>query len=229
MSCVAVRPPEYFPRLAYCALFFRVDHFVLADTFPYSRQSFQNRVRVRTPEQDGRQAHWMTVPLRAGRSGRPIREMQVAERGRWADRHRKALAYNYSTAPYYAHYAPGLHALLEQEWNTLSDLTSATVVWTHGALRVPCTLALASHLPDAPDVVMEVLQAVGARTLITLPESEAADRAAAHAADADLDVLAYDEQPRRQNFDGFEPGLSALDLLMNYGPEAAGVLTAGLG
>jgi hypothetical protein len=41
-----------------------------------------------------------------------------------------------------------------------------------------------------------------------------------------LDVLDFVERPRRQNFPGFEPGLSVLDLLMNYGPDAARLLTA---
>jgi hypothetical protein len=39
-------------------------------------------------------------------------------------------------------------------------------------------------------------------------------------------VLAFEEPVRRQVFEGFVPGTSALDLLLNYGPRAAEMLRA---
>lgn len=228
MSRLAVRPPEYFPRLAYCALFFRSDRFVVADTFPYSRQSFQNRARLRTPSHAGKAWQWLTVPTRSGTRDGPIREAAPAD-DRWADQHRRALATNYRTAPYFDHYAPALFDLLGRPWPTLGALTAATVRWTHRSLRAPSHLMLASELPAAPADLAGVLRSVEPERLVTLPESAASDRATAEAVGVDVGVLRYVEQERRQNFPGFEPGLSALDLLMNYGPEAAGVLQAGIG
>lgn len=224
----AVRPPEYFPRLAYCALFFRTERFVVADTFPYSRQSFQNRARVRTPERDGQAWQWMTVPVRSSTRDGPVCAAVPAGE-RWAEKHRRALAYNYRTAPYYDHYAPGLLDLLGRAWPTLGALTVASVCWTHRALRAPSDLVLASTLPGAPDDLAAVLRATEPDRLVTLPESAGSDRAVAAVTGAEVEVVRYAERPRRQNFPGFEPGLSALDLLMNYGSEAARVLESDLG
>lgn len=226
MLRIAVRPPEYFPRLAYCALFFRSDRFVVADTLPYSRQSFQNRARIRTPTHAGKAWQWLTVPTLAGTRAGAIRAVEPAG-DRWAAQHRRALATNYQTAPYYDHYAPALFDLLGQPWPTLGALTAATVRWAHRALRAPSDLVLASALPDAPRDLAAVLRGFGPDRLVTLPESAATDRASADAVGVEVEVLRYAERPRRQNFPGFEPGLSALDLLMNYGPEAAGTLAAG--
>src|SRR5690606_15157503 len=50
LMMTAVRPPEYFPRLEYAALLLAAERFVVADTFPFSRQGWQNRTRIRTPE-----------------------------------------------------------------------------------------------------------------------------------------------------------------------------------
>ena len=79
---IAIRPPEYFPCLAYAALLLAVDCFVLADTFQYSRQSFQNRTKVRNPQ--GWQ--WVSIPLKGGQHGRPI--CQVEKIGRASCRER---------------------------------------------------------------------------------------------------------------------------------------------
>jgi hypothetical protein len=226
VSRLAVRPPEYFPRLAYCALFFRTDRFVVADTFPYSRQSFQNRARIRTPSHGGKGWQWMTIPVRSGTRDGPVAEAVPAPE-RWAGQHQRALATNYSTAPYFDHYAPELFDFLSRSWPTLGALTAATVRWTHRALRAPSDLVLASSLPGETDDLPRVLQSTGADSLVTLPESADSDRASVEAVGIAVEVLRYTERPRRQNFPGFEPGLSALDLLMNYGPEAAGTLMAG--
>ena len=66
-NVLAIRPPEYFPRLSHVALMHYATHFVLADTMQYSRQSFQNRTRVRTREGSS----WVSVPLKGGQHGSP--------------------------------------------------------------------------------------------------------------------------------------------------------------
>ncbi|MDX1531695.1 MAG: WbqC family protein, partial [Rhodothermales bacterium] len=227
MRC-AVRPPEYLPRLAYCALGFVADRVVLADTLPYSRQSFQNRARIRTPNPGGKRSarawQWLSVPLRSGAPGRPIHEVPIDAAAGWARRHEKALQFNYGTAPFFHHYAPQVAALWERPWERLADLTAESVEWTLQALGAPAALLRASALPGRPARVPALLRAAGADVLVTLPESAERDRAHAEAAGVRLQVVEVAEQPRRQNFEGFVPGLSALDLLMNYGSESAGLL-----
>lgn len=228
ISRVAVRPPEYFPRLAYCALFFAADRFVVADTFPYSRQSYQNRTRVRTPRHGDRAWQWLSVPLGAGALGRPIHAVQIDAGTDWARRHRKALQFNYGSAPFFEHYAPEVDDLLARPWPSLGDLTAATVMWAHRKLGAPSGLTLASSLPGSPATVPDVLRAARAQSLVTLGESAQRDAAHAEAAGLALGVLPFEEVPRRQNFEGFEPGMSVLDLLFNHGPKAAVVLRTGL-
>jgi hypothetical protein len=221
---VAVRPPEYLPRLAYAALGLHADLVVVADTFPYSRQGHQNRTRVRTPEpvaegDPNAGWAWLTVPLAGGAVGRALGDVEVVE-GRWRDVHRKTLRHHYGSAPFYAHYAPELEALLAAPAPSLAAFTAPTVGWTLRALRAPARVALASDLPGAPVSLPEVLAAVGARELVTLPESAEGDRRQAEGAGVEVRVVPASEPPRRQNFPGFVPGCSALDLLLNYGPEA---------
>ncbi|NBC17782.1 MAG: hypothetical protein GVY18_10755 [Bacteroidetes bacterium] len=213
---VAVRPPEYWPRLAYMALVQAVDCVVLADTFQYSRQSFQNRARLRNPQ--GWQ--WISIPLKGGQHGTGIDEVRLRHHLPWQRTHRRALLYNYRTAPYYPYVEDRLHAVLEREWTHLGTLTCKTVEVLADALGLSTRIRHASALPGAPTSIPEVLAVLGPSTLI-VPEP-VADIDAEHAERSR--VFQFDHPSYRQNFEGFEPGMSALDLLLNYGPESAGML-----
>ena len=215
----AVRPPEFAPRLAYAALLLAADRVVLADTFAFSRQSGQNRARVRSSQ--GPQ--WLTVPRRHGGLGVALTDVEIVEDG-WRGRHRKALRAAYGMAPFYEHVAPTWDAVLDTP-GPLADLAVASVEWAARWLDAPAQIVRASSLPDAPGALPDVVGAVGAETLLTLPESADRDR---EQVDVPVRVLAFEEARRRQAFPGFVPGLSVLDLVMNYGPASADVLRRGI-
>ena len=210
----AVRPPELFPRCSYCALADYVDELILADTFLYSRQSHQNRTPIRTP--DGRM--WLTVPLEHGRGGVSIRDARPAGR-LWAGKFRRALRFNYSATPYYEHYIDGVVNLLSREWTSLGELTVATTRLVLDMLRIETSIITASSLPSPPRRLIDVVDEWDGR--LAVPDDAAGHDQRLVSA---LDVTSLRDTPYRQAFDGFEPDLSALDLLFNWGPEALTML-----
>ena len=223
---LSIRPPEYFPRAAYAALLLVAERVVLADTLPFTRQAYLNRARIRTAQG----AEWLTVPRRRTDGERPaLAATPIDDAMDWGRKHRRALHVHYAGAPFYPHHADALDGLLSRPWPSLGDLTCATVEWLHGALGAPSVLVRASALPGAPDSLAAIWEAVtGAEggappVLLTLPESAARDAERLEGR-ATVRVLAFEEPARRQVFDGFVPGTSALDLLLNYGPRAADVL-----
>jgi hypothetical protein len=214
----SIRPPEYFPRLPYAALLLAADRLVLADTFQFSRQGHQNRARIRTSQG----AMWLSVPrTHAGRTLR-IREMPVKDEG-WRMRHIRGLEAAYRMAPYYDHYAPSLTELWATPAASLGDLTVRSVRWAARQLGAICEILLASDLPGAPGALENVWAVAGVGPLLTLPESANRDRQLG----AEVRVLELAEAERRQAFPGFEPGLSVVDVLMNYGPASAEMLREG--
>jgi hypothetical protein len=226
---LAARPPEYFPRLEYAALMLLVDRFVLADTLPYSRQSTQNRCRVRLPGPGERASAWLSVPLLGGTPGRPITKVEIAPDPRWRQVHRKTLLHHYSSAPFFVHYRRELEELIAFPTKNLGALTTATTQWVATVLRARAELIPASELPGKPDTLEDMLRRSRAQALTTLPESALRDREAAEAAAAELQVLNFRERPRRQNFPGFTPGCSVLDLILNHGPGSAAYLLECIG
>lgn len=217
---IAVRPPEYWPRLEYFALMDRVDRFVLADTFQYSRQSFQNRAKLRTPQ--GWQ--WISVPLRGGQHGRPVRDVIVEGEAYWMRRHWRSLIFNYHATPFFAFYEDALRPLFDVEWSCLADLTCATVEVLHRLLGLSTPLVRASVLPGAPATLPAVLAQTGDADLLAPAVAAGHDAALVPG----LQVFRYAHPVYSQSFAGFEAGMSVLDLLFNYGPEARAVLRQGV-
>lgn len=219
MTRVAIRPPEYFPTLSYMALVVHVDLFVLADTFQYSHKSLHNRTRLRNPQ--GWQ--WITVPLRGTQHKRPIREVEISNRRKWARSHRRAFAFNYRSTMYFEYYEEDFMPLLETTWERLGPLTTRSVELLSELLEIDTPLRRASELPSAPGSVPAVLDALEEYDDVQLvAPPAAAEHDAAHA--PAVSAFYYDEPTYRQNFEGFEPGMSTADMLFNYGPETRALL-----
>lgn len=217
---VAVRPPEYFPRLSYMALVQHVDRFVLADTFQYSRQSFQNRSKLRNPQ--GWQ--WISVPLEAHQHGRFIRQVRINRRDPWIAKHWRAFQYNYRSTPYFEYFEPALEPFFNRDWATLGALTCASVELVHELMGFSTPLVRASELDGAPDTLAAILTAVEGKAVLSPPDAAPHDAAVA----PEIRVFRFDGPTYRQNFAGFEPGMSGADLLFNYGPETRTILTEGV-
>lgn len=215
----AIRPPEYWPRCSYMALVERADRFVLADTLQYSRQSFHNRCRLRTPQ--GWQ--WISVPLRGGQHGRPIADTAIEGDPYWMRKHWRSFVHNYGTAPFFPFYEEAIRELLHRPWHRLGDLTSATVELLASLIGVETHLVRASGLDGAPATLPAVREVAGADDVIAFEEVAAHDAAEMPLVGA----FRFREQERWQNFAGFEPHCSALDLLFNYGAEARRLLREG--
>ena len=221
---IALRPPEYFPGLAYMALVQRAGRFVLADTLPYRRRTMQNRGRLRTPQ--GWQ--WISVPLKGGQRGRPIAEVRLENRERWLVKHWRSFQYNYRSTPYFEFYEPEVKPFFEREWTHLGALTCASVELLAGLMDLPTPLVRASRLPGAPRTaaaIEEALRASGETAALRVPASGRAEGLSE--AEKAGGMFHFDAPTYRQNFEGFEPGMSAADLLFNLGPEAAARLREG--
>lgn len=217
---LGIRPPEYWPRLSYLAHLIAADRFVIADTFQYSRQSFQNRAKLRTPQ--GRQ--WISIPLMGGQHGRPIREVEIENRTIWQRSHWRAFEFNYRSTPFFEYYEPSLRPLYEGPFSHLADLTVATVELLCRLFQIDTPVAKASELSGQPVGPGGVLTCYPGERLLTHEEAHVHDLAV----DPEALTFRFVEPVYRQNFEGFEPGLSALDLLFNYGPDAAQILRASI-
>lgn len=214
---VAIRPPEYFPRLHYMALIQEVDRFYLADTFEFSRQSYHNRTKLRNP--DG--WHWITVPLAWGERTAPLIEVSIQENPIWTDKHWRAIMYDYRSTPYFEFYEDRFKPLFEEEWETIGEFTSGSVERVCELLEIDTELIRLSDLDDPPFTFEAACSVLRTDELVCLPDTAEYNRQFVPG----LETLKFEEPEYRQNFPGFEPGMSVLDMLFNYGPESVSLIS----
>jgi hypothetical protein len=213
-------PPEYFPAPSVLAAALCADRVVLADTYQYVRQSRQNRAAVRSP--DGMQ--WLTIPLEGGQHGVPIDRCRIAERDDWRSRHLKAIRFNYGRSPFYEHFVPDLERLIapkrraEEGGGWLSDVTCATAELLLHWLDVASPVVRASALAGRPATLAAIRSAFPDHQPVVTGDRVPSDDP------RDVRVVRLDPLSYRQAFDGYQPGLSGLDLLLNLGPDARRLL-----
>ena len=217
---IAVRPPMYFPPLGYTALVRHVDHFILADTFRYRAQSFQNRSKLRNAQG----AHWITIPLFGQPEGAPLQSIDIETGGRWREKHWRSFMYDYRTTMYFEFYEDRFRPFFDVEWTNLAACTGRSVELQAELFGIDTPITWASTLDGAPDTLDGIVEAVGADCLV-VPENEDATVGL----DARVEPFAYDHPEYHQNFEGFERGMTGMDLLFNYGREAPRILVDGIG
>ena len=198
----------------------RATCFVMADTFQYSRQSFQNRTRVRNSQ--GTQ--WVTVPLKGGQHGQPQVTTSIRQVAAWRKRHWKAFLFNYSRTPFFAHYEEPMANFFAVGYTRLAEVTCASVLLTHRLFGLQSTLARASTMAGQPGSMQSVVQSFPEKVVLLPPSAARVDRYRAPG----IRVLHFAHPTYRQAFEGFVPGMTALDLLFNYGPESLAVLQRGI-
>jgi len=213
---IAVRPPEYMPRVSYVALMKYVDVFVVADTFQYSRQSFQNRARIRTPHGWS----WISVPLMGRQHGTPICQTQIDNRSAWRSKHRRAFRYNYGNTIYFPFFEDRMATLYEAEWNMLGDLTWSTIKLFHELFSLKCKLVRASEMEGISDSLPAILNQIEFDKYVSPGDAFAKDKEDI----SSISRFEYSEPQYRQYFEGFEPEITAFDVLCNYGAEARSVV-----
>jgi hypothetical protein len=215
---IAIQPPEYFPPLAYTALLQHVDHFILADTFRFRRKTFQNRSKLRNAQG----AHWITIPLFGQPEGARLHTIDIETGGRWREKHWRSFMYDYRTTMYFEFYEDTFRPFFDEEWTNLADCTCRSVELQAEIFGFDTSLARASALDGAPSTLDEIVEAVGAETVVVPERSELPTLA-----DVNVEGFSYEHPSYHQNFEGFESGVTAMDLAFNYGREAPRLLAGG--
>jgi hypothetical protein len=223
---LAAHQPQYLPWLGYFDKMDRADVFVLLDVVQYKKNEWQNRNRIRTA--DGWQ--WLTVPVRQ-RFPTAIRDVRIDESSAWRRKHAEALRTHYGRAPHRAAVLPALEALLREPFAGLADLNARAVGLLAGLLGVRTPVLAASTLgplPDgADDRLIGLCRRLGCSTYLAGAGGAAyMDLGAYRRAGIEVAFQAFRHPVYPQTYPGFEPNLSAVDLLFSAGPGAIGRVRA---
>lgn len=227
MLRVAIHQPEHLPWLGYLDKAARADLFILLDTVAFKKNYFENRNRIRTPQGWA----WLTVPvLIKGKFGQAFTEVEINNKARWAEVYFRTLRQNYSKAPFWKDYSPGLEQVILHPWERLVDFNLALIDFLWSAFGIATLRRRASEL-NVPgkkgDLLLNICRQVGAAVYLSGPSGrDYLDESIFTAAGIGVEYHSFTHPEYRQLFSPFVPGMSSVDLLLNEGPEGFRRLTA---
>lgn len=230
MTTVAILQPGFLPWLGFFDQMIRSDHFVYYDDVQFDKHGWRNRNRIKTSHG----LAWLTVPVRhSGHHGQTIAETEIDHSRPWSHKMVRTIEQVYSRSPHCHRYSRELGDILCAEPPTplLLDLDLRVIDLMRRWLQI-----------DTPAVRSSTLGIEGGQSdrLVAICRHFGADRYLSGSAAksylqqelfdaAGISVVWQDYQHPvyRQLYGEFIPSLSALDLVLNLGPDSPKAIRGG--
>ena len=201
----AVLSTAYFPPVEYFMAAAVTGSILIEAQESYVKQSYRNRCRIYAC--DGVLS--LTVPVSMPENSRGISTAVVDYSKPWLQQHERAIVSAYRTSAFFEYYQDDIFPILESRPAGLLDLNMALTLRLLDLLGIRCRVSLTE----------EYRQSYGPEFLDL--------RDALHPKKTVPEIFRDRLRPYYQVFSakfGFIPGLSAVDLLFNEGPDALSYL-----
>jgi hypothetical protein len=198
------------------------DVYVYYDDVLFSKGSFVNRVQIKTA--DG--SRWLTVPVRSPRLGRTISELAIDDTQEWRARHLRQLREAYASAPHVDEMLTLVDRVYTSHTNSLASLVidAFETVLEYLGLDAGLERMRSSDLSvegAGSERVLRIVRRLGAREYVTgHGGARYLDHELFEDAGVSVRYMDYERTPYPQQHEGFDPYVSALDLIANVGRDA---------
>ncbi len=220
---ITIHQPEHMPWLGFFHKINMADVYVVLDNVQFSKNYFQNRNKVRTP--DG--WTWVTVPVNHSIETL-IRDVIIAADPRWKRKWQDTVNYTYKKAPFFDHYFERLHNLINESWRNLSDMNVALIRLLSEFLRIKTRFFHASELDvsgKGSDLLLAICKKVGAKYYLSGISGK--EYLKLHDFETEnIRVIFQDfHHPiYKQLHEPFIPCMSVIDLLFNHGERSLDII-----
>ena len=216
---VSIHQPNFLPWLGYFYKILNSDYFVILDDVEYTKNSFINRNKIKTPQ--GKQ--WITVPvIYSGRSKQKINESHIFNKKKSIKKVIGTIEHNYKKALYFEKYFDELKGILETSDDCLSKLNIELISWILDKLEISKQIVISSSfnivIDDATDRLIEICKKLKATEYFSGfggQNYQEARRFQEHGISVVETDFKHPIYP--QLWGEFIPNLSVIDILFNCG------------
>lgn len=223
MKKVAILQSNYIPWKGYFDIINLVDEFILYDDMQYTRRDWRNRNLIKT--NNGLQ--WITIPVvNKGKYYQKINETQVSN-SEWCDSHWKTFCSFYSKSKYFSTYKntfQDLYNKCESE-SYISKINYQFIMTICDILNIKTNITFSSDyklVDGKTERLIGLCKDLDADIYLSGPAAKdyIVDEMFQQSG-IQLAYMDYSNYPTyTQLFDGFEHGVTVLDLIFNEGPNA---------
>lgn len=218
---VSIHQPNYLPWIGFFHKMSKSDIFVLLDTVQYTKNSFQNRTKIKTAQA----GQWLTVPiLTKGHFQQATNEIQIDNKTNWQKKHINGLKTNYGGTKYFPTYFNMLKENINKRWSKLVELNIALIKLIAINLDMKTKIIKATSLnisSQGTDLLLKICKSLGADSYLSGPSGK--KYLSEEKFTKEGIRVKYHAFPRieyEQKFEKFVPGLSIIDFLFNCGSKA---------
>lgn len=216
--------------LPWCGLIAKIasaDVFVAFDEVPFERHGFGNRNLIKTHSG----AQMLTVPVRLDNHlDKPISQIEIVS-GNWKRKHLRTIELAYAKAPYFDRLYPALQAIYAMEFQYLAQFNMRLLDWMLEEVGISVPIVDVSTLKlqgSKSDLVLDMCLKMGASEYIFGElGTDYANVEKFYHAGVSCRFQQYRQVEYPQLHGAFVPNLSALDVMMNCGPDSLKVIMAG--
>lgn len=231
MICCILQP-TFMPWSGFFALIDQCDIVVLLDSVQFSKQSWQQRNRIRTDKG----LEFLTVPVKsAGRFGQKISEVEIASNNFISSMESKIMLH-YRKAPFFQDYFPLIMDVLKTKVTekNLAALNIGIIKLFVDILGIKTPLALSSSLNIAADrsiLLADICDYFSCSSYLSPRGSREYlwnDRKIFENRDIRVFLQDFDHPKYRQIYEPFLPFASLCDLMLNEGPSSLNIIKSGI-
>jgi len=220
--------PNYLPYLGFFHKVARADKFAIVDNVQFVKRGtfgWMNRNRIRTKEG----WIWLTVPvLTKGQFHQSILDTKINNDLPWGKKHFNTLYHNYHRAPYFKTHAPFFEDIYGRRWDMFVDLSIEIIRYIIKELGIKVETVRCSQFGvegKATEYVIDMCKKLKADAYLSgLHGKEYLDENLFLQENIKLVYQDFVHPVYQQQFGGFIPDLSVIDLLFNCGPDSLGIL-----
>lgn len=216
---IAIHQPNYLPYIGYFQKMGLSDVFVILDNVQFSKPSYTQRTKIRTSDS----FMWLTIPIEKSHIFKPIKDVLLPTNRAWLREHKKSIIFHYSKCPFFdegfveEYFTEGEQFKKLQEWNEFG------IFYLKDKLKIKTNIVKASDLNlnenlKSTDLLVEIVNQVGGDTYISgAGGRKYMDISKFEKNDISLEYFDFEPFEYKQRWEGFEPYLSAIDLVFNLG------------
>jgi hypothetical protein len=224
-KAIGILQPGYLPWLGFFEQVGRVDVFVLYDDVQYDKGGWRNRNRIKGPTGP----LWLTVPVSVNSSERPsICDVRIDRSRPWAEKQIKTVRQYYGKARFFSDYAEEFFGILARPWDLLVSLDIELIHWLAGKFGLTTPVLRSSEMGiEGPRIqrLVDIIKFLGGSCFYEgAAGKDYIDVNEFNGQGIEVQFQDYQHPTYPQLHGKFVSHLSALDLLLNCGPESRPIL-----
>jgi hypothetical protein len=225
---VTIHQPNYLPWIGLFSKLKQADCLIIGDTYLLGGQSVFNRNKIRVS--GGWQ--YLTIPLGRRSEGMKIHDVMTPADKNWQRGHWNTIQNHYLKTDFYNLHQDFFHSIYSQNFQYVWQMNEKIILYLMRCFNVEIDVVRASDLAVDPhlektDLMIGLLKAAGADVYLSGPSGkEYLQFEQFPQNNIQLKFFDFQHPVYKQRYPGFEPNMSAIDLLFNAGPAAAKLIGA---